>query len=138
MSSPSEAKHENRGPARSAPVFAALGDETRLLLVGRLCSGGPLSIARLTEGTAVSRQAITKHLEVLKRAGLVRSSRRGRERIWRLEPEQLDEARQWLEVISAQWDAALERLRHAVEEPPESRIATEPSARRGGGRRRGL
>lgn len=123
MSSPSEAKRGNRVPARSAPVFAALGDETRLLLVRRLCSGGPLSIARLTEGTTVSRQAITKHLEVLKRAGLVRSSRRGRERIWRLEPEQLDEARQWLDVISAQWDAALERLRLAVEEPPEGRIS---------------
>lgn len=107
-------------PARSAPVFAALGDETRLLLVRRLSSGGPLSIARLTEGTAVTRQAVTKHLEVLKNAGLVRSARRGRERIWRLEPEQLDEARKWLDVISAHWDAALERLRLAVEEPREA------------------
>ena len=107
--------------ARSAPVFAALGDETRLLLVRRLSSGGPLSIARLTEGAAVSRRAGTKHLGVLKRAGLVRRSRRGRERIWRLEPEQLGEARRWLDVISAQWDAALERLRLAVEEPPERR-----------------
>jgi DNA-binding transcriptional ArsR family regulator len=100
----------------SARLFAALGDETRLSLVRRLCSGGPLSIARLTEGSAVSRQAVTKHLEVLSRAGLVRGSRRGRERVWRLEPARLDEARAWLDRVSAQWDAALERLRAAVED----------------------
>jgi DNA-binding transcriptional ArsR family regulator len=99
----------------SAPVFAALGDETRLRLVSRLCSGGPASIARLTAGSAVTRQAITKHLQVLAGAGLVRSSRRGRERLWELRPRQLLQARESLEAISKQWDEALGRLKAFVE-----------------------
>jgi DNA-binding transcriptional ArsR family regulator len=119
MSKRREPRSSKRAPASSAPVFAALGDETRLRLVRRLCSGGPLSIARLTEGTAVSRQAVTKHLQVLARAGVVRGSRRGRERLWRLEPQSFDEARRWLDAISAQWDAALERLRTLVEQGDE-------------------
>lgn len=99
----------------SAPLFAALGDETRLRLVGRLGTEGPLSIARLTEGTAVTRQAVAKHLRVLAGAGLARGTRRGRERLWALEPEPLEEARRCLDLISAQWDAALARLKAAVE-----------------------
>lgn len=99
----------------SAPVFAALGDETRLRLVTRLGTEGPLSIARLTAGTDVTRQAVTKHLHVLADAGLARGSRHGRERLWRLEPEPLEEARRCLDLISAQWDAALARLKAAVE-----------------------
>jgi DNA-binding transcriptional ArsR family regulator len=101
--------------AETAPVFAALGDETRLRLVGRLCTEGPLSIVRLSEGEDVTRQAITKHLLALADAGLVRDTRRGRERIWQLEPRRLDEARRHLDRISQQWDAALERLRAFVE-----------------------
>ena len=84
-------------------------------LVSRLCGGGPASIARLTAGSKVTRQAVTKHLHVLAGAGLVRSVRRGRERRWALEPSRLAEAHQWLDVISRQWDSALERLRAAVE-----------------------
>ena len=99
----------------SAPVFAALGDDTRLRVVARLCAGGPMSIARLTDGERVTRQAITKHLHVLADAGLVRSSRRGRERLWELDPEQLRDARYWLDQISKQWDQALERLKAKVE-----------------------
>jgi DNA-binding transcriptional ArsR family regulator len=99
----------------AAPVFAALGDETRLGLVARLGSEGPLSITRLTDRAGVSRQAITKHLCALADAGLVRSRRRGRERIWQLEPSRLGEARGYLDRISAQWDAALDRLRTFVE-----------------------
>ena len=72
--------------ADAAPVFAALGDETRLRLVARLSSEGPLSIAQLTRGGQVTRQAVTKHLHVLADAGVARSRRRGRERIWELEP----------------------------------------------------
>jgi DNA-binding transcriptional ArsR family regulator len=98
-----------------APIFAALGDETRLKLVVRLCAGGPLSIAKLSDKSPVSRQAITKHLEVLSEAGLVRSSRRGRERIWELEPERLQDAQQCLDRISQQWDDALDRLKSFVE-----------------------
>jgi DNA-binding transcriptional ArsR family regulator len=99
----------------AAPVFAALGDAVRLSLVGRLCADGPLSIARLTEGADVTRQAITKHLDVLAGAGLVRDVRVGRERIWELAPERLDEARRYLDLISRRWDERLDRLKKLVE-----------------------
>ena len=98
------------------PILAALGDETRLRLVRKLCKGGPLSIARLADGAGISRQAVTKHLHALHGAGLVRSERQGRERIWRLERKRLDEVRRYLAQISAQWDSALNRLRAAVED----------------------
>jgi DNA-binding transcriptional ArsR family regulator len=96
-------------------VFAALGDAARLRLVSLLCDRGPLSITRLTVGSRVTRQAITKHLRVLEAAGLVRSRRRGRESIWQLEQRRLKEARRYLAAISSQWDDALGRLRKFVE-----------------------
>ena len=96
-------------------MFAALGDEVRLGIVGRLSAGGPLSIARLTDGTGVSRQAVTKHLDVLADAGFVRGARHGRERIWELNTNQLTEARRYLELVSQRWDDALGRLRSLVE-----------------------
>lgn len=99
----------------AAPLFAAFGDETCLRLVVRLSSKGPGSIARLSEKSRVSRQAITKHLEVLSAAGLVRSNRRGRERIWQLEPRRLADAHEYLDLISRQWDDALQRLKSFVE-----------------------
>ena len=99
-----------------APILAALGDETRLQIVTRLCNAGPLSITKLTAGTDISRQAITKHLTALSDAGLVRSERHGRERIWTLEPRRIDEVRRYLDQISQQWDDALNRLRAAVED----------------------
>lgn len=102
--------------ADAAPVFAALGDETRLALVTRLGSEGPQSITRLTDGSHVSRQAVTKHLKVLAGAGLVRDLRRGRERIWVVDSAPLDDARRYLEHVSSQWDAALSRLKTFVEE----------------------
>ena len=102
--------------SRTAPVFAALGDGTRLALVDRLGRDGPQSIARLTAGSKMTRQAITKHLNVLAEAGLVRSARRGRERIWAGDVERLEEARRCLEQISSQWDDALHRLKDFVEE----------------------
>ena len=98
-------------------MFAALGDASRLRLVARLCDGGPLSIVRLTQGARVSRQAVTKHLRALERAGLVCSRRHGRERIWTLETQRLADAGLYLAQISAQWDAAIGRLRDLVEEP---------------------
>lgn len=101
--------------AESAPVFAALGDKTRLHMVARLSEGGRLSIARLTSGTKVSRQAVTKHLETLADAGLVRSQRSGRERLWELETARLARAGRYLEQISKQWDEALAKLRKLVE-----------------------
>jgi DNA-binding transcriptional ArsR family regulator len=112
MSRPSAA---TAGLARAAPVFAALGDRTRLALVAQLCAGGPQSIARLTAGADVTRQAVTKHLDVLAGAGLVHDVRRGRERIWQLDPDRLDEAGRCLDRVSQQWDAALARLKTFVE-----------------------
>ncbi len=103
-------------PEASAHLFAALGDETRLRLVFRLSHGGPMSIARLTEGSRVTRQAITKHLRVMEASGLVRSARRGRENVWQLERRRLEDARRYLDMISKQWDDALLRLRAFVEE----------------------
>jgi DNA-binding transcriptional ArsR family regulator len=102
----------------SAPLFAALGDETRLGLVVCLCKKGPLSIAKLTAGSAITRQAVTKHLRVLAEAGLVRGTRDGRESVWELQPRRLEDGRRYLERISGQWDDALERLRKLVEREP--------------------
>jgi len=105
----------DRAWKKSAPLFAALGDETRLRVVARLCEEGPLSIAKLTEGTKVSRQAVTKHLQILAETGLVKGARAGRENVWTLEPARLSEARLCLDLISRQWDNTLERLRAFVE-----------------------
>jgi DNA-binding transcriptional ArsR family regulator len=103
----------------SAPVFAALGDETRLRLVAALCDGQPRSIAQLTAGTPISRQAVTKHLQVLSKAGLVRGMKAGRERLWAFEAARLEKARHSLGLIAEQWDQALNRLKRMVEnEPP--------------------
>jgi DNA-binding transcriptional ArsR family regulator len=99
----------------SASVFAALGDETRLRLVSRLSSDGPMSITRLADGFTISRQAITKHLRVMEDAGLVRSASRGRESVWQLEEARLASARRHLQTISAQWDETLGRLKAFVE-----------------------
>ena len=102
-------------PTGSAPIFAALGDKTRLRLVSRLCDDGPMSITRLTAGSKVTRQAITKHLRVMEKAGLVRGARHGRESVWHLDQRRLDVARRHLDLISKQWDEALGRLREFVE-----------------------
>ena len=102
-------------PDRCAAVFAALGDTTRLGLLRRLSADGPLSITRLSEGTDVTRQAITRHLDALHRAGLVRDARRGRERVFALDVKRLEKARQYLDQVAAQWDAAAARLKAFVE-----------------------
>jgi DNA-binding transcriptional ArsR family regulator len=98
-----------------SPIFAALGDETRLRLIAALCAGGALSIAQLTAGTAITRQAVTKHLHVLAQAGLVHDVKRGRERRWAFEPSKVEQARRSLEAISRQWDQKLARLKAYVE-----------------------
>lgn len=100
----------------AVPVFAALGDATRLGLLRRLSADGPLSITRLSEGTGVTRQAITRHLHALGRAGLVRDARRGRERVFALDLKRLEKARQYLDHVATQWDAAAARLKAFVEE----------------------
>jgi DNA-binding transcriptional ArsR family regulator len=114
----------------SAPIFAALGDETRLRLVARLCSGGPQSIARLTAGSEVTRQAVTKHLLVLAGAGLVRGVRQGRESRWALKPEQLEAARRYLELISERWTERLEALERHLESMPETKARTRKRRRK--------
>jgi DNA-binding transcriptional ArsR family regulator len=86
-----------------ASVFAALGDETRLSVLTKLCNGVPQSISRLTAGTNLSRQAVTKHLRVLANAGIVRGVRVGRESLFRLEPQAIEKSRDYLEQVSKQW-----------------------------------
>jgi DNA-binding transcriptional ArsR family regulator len=98
-----------------AVVFAALGDATRLWLIGRLSAGTPLSISRLAEGSALTRQAVTKHLRVLENAGVVGRQRSGRESFYRLEPARIADMRSYLDGISRQWDQALARLKAFVE-----------------------
>src|SRR5919109_3229074 len=98
-----------------AEVFAALGDATRLCLLDRLSRGMPQSIARLTAGTRLTRQAVTKHLRVLEAAGVVRSVRAGRESLFALEPKPIEDLRRYLADVSAQWDDALARLKTFVE-----------------------
>ena len=102
----------------AADVFFALGDATRLSVVRRLGAGGPLSATALSEGARVTRQAIAKHLRVLEGAGLVLHERRGREVLYALDGRRLEEARAFLDAVSAGWDRALERLRRVVEEEP--------------------
>jgi DNA-binding transcriptional ArsR family regulator len=98
-----------------ASVFAALGDPTRLQLVAVLCAGGMFSIAQLTANTDISRQAVTKHLQVLAAAGLVHDTKSGRERLWQLDPAQIEEAKRTLEVIGKQWEIALSKLKTFAE-----------------------
>lgn len=106
----------SRGTARqAAPVFAALGDPTRLALVRRLSTEGPLPITRLSEGSGMTRQAITRHLHALGRAGLVRDTKAGREHLFALDLKRIEVARQYLDDVSAQWDAAAARLKAFVE-----------------------
>jgi DNA-binding transcriptional ArsR family regulator len=100
----------------AAPIFTALGDETRLRIVSRLCQEGALSISRLTDGTSISRQAVTKHLRVLADAGVVENERNGRERRWNVRQRELNQVSRHLADISAQWDKALARLQNLVQE----------------------
>ena len=113
--SATRAKDGLKDSPRAAPIFAALGDERRLMLLAKLSDGSRCSISGLTAGSALTRQAITKHLAVLQKTGLVRSLRRGRENLFVLEPKPLEQARLALEEISRQWDEALTRLKAFVE-----------------------
>lgn len=105
--------------ADAAPLFAALGDATRLRIVEQLRRNGAQSIARLTEGTPLTRQAVTKHLRALETVRLVHSERSGRERLWGLQPRRLERLNRYMAEISGQWDAAVGRLQMIVEEEPK-------------------
>jgi DNA-binding transcriptional ArsR family regulator len=113
----SDKHHRGHGglPTR-ASVFAALGDETRLSVLAKLCNGEPQSISSLTRGTRLTRQAVTKHLRVLESAGVVRNVRVGRESLFELEPKSIEDARKYLDHVSRQWDHALARLKALVED----------------------
>lgn len=104
-----------RAVRSGAALFAALGDETRLQLIGRLAAGSPLSISRLTATTRLTRQAVTKHLRVLEGAGVVHASRNGRESLFTLDPRPIDDACDYLTQVSRHWDDALARLKAMVE-----------------------
>lgn len=99
-----------------APIFAALGDRTRLSLMMRLSDGHSRSITMLSSDTNLTRQAITKHLRTLQEAGLVECVRAGRESLYACRPEPLDLARGYLDRVAAQWDDALLRLKAFVED----------------------
>ena len=101
---------------KTAPIFSALGDPVRLAMMVLLCTDGPLPTIRLKQGTSVSRQAVTKHLRMLEEAGLVQSQRLGRDRVWKIETRKLTEVRKYLDQISAEWDATVDRLRRFVED----------------------
>jgi DNA-binding transcriptional ArsR family regulator len=100
----------------AAPVFAALGDETRLSLLGKLSTGQRFSISQLTKSSKLTRQAITKHLRVLERVKVVRCVRSGRESLFEFDPEPIEEVKQYLDLVSEQWDEALARLKSFVED----------------------
>jgi DNA-binding transcriptional ArsR family regulator len=103
--------------SNAAPIFSALGDPARLAIVARLCKDGPLPTIELKQcAGGVSRQGVTKHLQVLEDVGLVESDRVGRDRQWRLQAQQFAAIRAYLDWISAQWDERVERLRAFVED----------------------
>lgn len=99
----------------AAVLFAALGDETRLDLLRRLSAEGPASISALADGQRITRQAVTKHLNVLAAADLIRGEKRGREHVWAMNPDQLAQAQRCLELIGRGWEDALGRLKAFVE-----------------------
>jgi DNA-binding transcriptional ArsR family regulator len=109
-----------RSPATTrrnyAPIFAALGDETRLAIVAKLSEGRPRSIAKLTQGTRLTRQAVTKHLRVLEDARIVSRVKAGRESLFELDPTPIKQVREYADVVSEHWDQALARLKAFVEE----------------------
>ena len=115
MSRKNLSRAQSRRPSH-AVLFAALGDKTRLALVSRLSSGQSASIAQLTTGSRLTRQAVTKHLSVLQRAGIVHGTRTGRENLFMLDPEPMQEMQDYLNLVSRQLDAALARLKAFVEE----------------------
>jgi DNA-binding transcriptional ArsR family regulator len=114
----SHKSRSNVAPGRQAhaPVFAALGDEMRLSLVAKLSDGRPHSISKLTEGSRVTRQAITKHLQVLEGVGIVHSIRKGRETLFEFNPKPIEAAKGYLDLVSEQWDQVLARLKAFVED----------------------
>ena len=105
-----------QGPFLQAQTFAALGDETRLSLLARLSRVSRLSLSQLAAGTALTRQAVTKHLRILERAGLVRSARKGRETLFEFDSTQIETMTQYLDLVSGQWEKKLSDLKAFLDE----------------------
>jgi DNA-binding transcriptional ArsR family regulator len=114
MAASAQARLARQSP-KAAMVFAALGDPTRLALVVRLCDGSRCSIAQLSDGQPLTRQAISKHLRVLEDSHVVRSERAGRENLYVLDPRPIENLRSYIELVSRQWDTTLSRLKSFVE-----------------------
>lgn len=113
-----DVRHSESEQSRAA-VFAALGDDTRLSILAKLSGGERFSIAELTEGTTLTRQAVTKHLHVLERVHIVQATKTGRENLFALNPQPIQEMTEYLEAVSKRWTGALNRLKAFVEENPE-------------------
>ena len=96
-------------------VFHAVADPTRRRILTALRENGPLSVKALSDPLPMSRQAVTKHLDILEAAGLVGRSMQGRQRIHHLRAEPLKAMDDWLEPYAAAWDERLERLRIHVD-----------------------
>jgi DNA-binding transcriptional ArsR family regulator len=109
-------RRTDKGLAGAALLFAALGDPTRLTLLRQLSDGGPSSISILAEEFSMTRQGVTKHLQVLAAAGIIDGSRQGREQVWTLNPGRLADGKRHLEAIAAGWDDALARFKLLAEE----------------------
>ena len=109
-------RRTDKGLAGAALLFAALGDPTRLTLLRQLSDGGPASISMLAEEFSMTRQGVTKHLQVLAAAGIIDGSRQGREQVWTLNPRRLADGKRHLETIAAGWDDALARFKLLAEE----------------------
>jgi DNA-binding transcriptional ArsR family regulator len=114
MAASAQARLARQSP-KAVMVFAALGDPTRLALVVRLCDGSRCSIAQLSDGQPLTRQAISKHLRVLEDSHVVRSERAGRENLYVLDPRPIENLRSYIELVSRQWDTTLSRLKSFVE-----------------------
>ena len=99
-----------------AHTFAALGDETRLSLIARLCRVTQQSISQLAAGTNLTRQAVTKHLQILERVGLVRSVRKGRETLFEFDATPIETMTQYLDLVSGQWERKLTDLQTFLDE----------------------
>lgn len=101
---------------QQANTFAALGDATRLSLIARLCQVSPQSISQLADGTRITRQAVTKHLQILERVGLVRSMRQGRETLFEFDAAPIETMTEYLDLVSKQWDKKLSDLQTFLDE----------------------
>jgi DNA-binding transcriptional ArsR family regulator len=97
-------------------VFAALADPTRRGILRTVSARGPLTATALAAELPISRQAVAKHLGLLRDAGLVRADRRGRETCFSADPKPLDDLASWATQTGRRWERRLARLRDQLSE----------------------